>query len=164
MTPTIREMVPADWPSVREIYLDGIATGDATFQQTAPEWPQWDEAHLTGCRLVAVSKNMVVGWAALSPVSKRPVYAGVAEVSVYVASAARGAGIGKLLLRALIEESERQAIWTLQSGIFPENAASIQLHARNGFRMVGVRERIGSMNGRWRDVVLMERRSAVAGV
>src|ERR1051326_7957827 len=156
-------MSPDHWTAVRAIYLEGIATGNATFQQTAPEWEQWDEAHLPVCRIVARSAEGILGWAALSPVSKRPVYAGVAEVSVYVAAHARGQGVGKSLLAALIDASEREGIWTLQSGIFPENTASIELHKRLGFRVLGVREKIGCLNGNWRDVVLMERRSTVAG-
>jgi phosphinothricin acetyltransferase len=160
----IDALKPEDREAVRAIYLEGIATGNATFQQHAPDWPEWDEGHLASCRLVARSGADVVGWAALSPVSKRPVYAGVAEVSVYVASVARGRGVGKALLAALIGASERAGIWTLQAGIFPENTASIELHRKLGFRTVGTRERVGCMNGRWRDVCLMERRSTVAGV
>jgi len=159
----LEPMGPEDWPSVREIYLQGIDTGNATFETTAPEWDQWDHGHLDSCRLVARSEGQVVGWAALSLVSRRAVYAGVAEVSVYVAAAARGQGIGKVLLHALVAASERANIWTLQAGIFPENAASIAVHKSTGFRVVGIRERIGRMNGHWRDVVLLERRSAVAG-
>jgi L-amino acid N-acyltransferase YncA len=149
-----------DWDSVRAIYIQGIAAGNATFEKSAPEWEVWDAAHLPSCRLVARSGGDVQGWAALSPYSRRQVYAGVAEVSVYVAEAARGRGVGQALLSALVTESERQGIWTLQAGIFPENAASIRLHKRFGFRVVGTRERIGQMDGRWRDVVLMERRRA----
>jgi L-amino acid N-acyltransferase YncA len=145
------------------IYREGIATGNATFEQTAPEWEHWDAGHLRAARIVARSDGEVLGWAALSPVSGRCVYAGVAEVSVYVAERARGRGIGRQLLSQLVCDSEAQGIWTLQAGIFPENRASIQLHERTGFRIVGTRERLGSMHGRWRDVVLMERRSAVAG-
>jgi phosphinothricin acetyltransferase len=152
-------MAAEDWKSVRAIYLEGIATGDATFEKTAPEWAAWDGAHLPSCRLVACSQNGVVGWAALSPYSRRQVYAGVAEVSVYVGAAARGQGAGAALLGELLAQSERAGIWTLQAGIFPENIASIRLHQRFGFRVVGTRERIGRMNGRWRDVLLMERRS-----
>lgn len=157
-------MRPPDWPAVRAIYLQGIATGNATFEQTAPEWEQWDAAHLTGARIVARSEaGDVLGWAALSAVSSRCVYAGVAEVSVYVAESARGRGVGKALLARLIADSEAQGFWTLQAGIFPENVQSIALHERAGFCRVGLRQRLGQMNGRWRDVVLMERRSAVAG-
>ncbi len=149
---------------MRAIYLEGIATGNATFEQSAPEWAQWDAGHLRVCRLVARSAEAVLGWAALSPVSSRCVYGGVAEVSVYVAERARGQGIGYRLLSRLVSDSEAAGIWTLQAGIFPENAASIRLHAAAGFRVVGTRERLGCMNGRWRDVVLMERRSDVVGI
>jgi L-amino acid N-acyltransferase YncA len=159
----LEAMSPADWESVRAIYREGIATGDATFEQSAPEWEQWDEGHLPACRLVARSRGEVLGWAALSRVSRRRVYRGVAEVSVYVFGRARRKGVGMALLTALIESSEREGIWTLQAGIFPENTASVELHRRAGFRVVGIRERLGSMDGRWRDVVLMERRSAVVG-
>ena len=152
-------LTPDHWPAVRAIYLEGIATGNATFQQTAPEWPEWDAGHLKFCRIVARRDGMLLAWAALSPVSSRPVYRGVAEVSIYVAEPARGQGIGRALLARLIAESEENGIWTLQAGIFPENTASIQLHKGAGFRIVGTRERLGCMNGHWRDVVLLERRA-----
>ena len=161
---SIDTMQPHDWPSVREIYLEGIATKNATFETKAPDWGAWDKSHLTDCRFVVRAAGKIVGWAALSPVSKRAVYAGVSEVSIYVAEAARGMGIGKILLWALIKESEKAGIWTLQGGIFPENEVSIALHKSCGFRVVGCRERIGNMDGIWRDVVLMERRSKVVGV
>ena len=157
-------MTPADWDAVRAIYVEGIATGHATFEPSPPPWEKWDAGHLPACRLVAHAAGGVLGWAALSPVSGRCVYAGVAEVSVYVASGARGRGAGLALLSALVAASEAAGIWTLQAGIFPENAASLALHRRAGFRVVGTRERLGQMDGRWRDVVLMERRSSVAGV
>jgi len=158
------EPLTADhWEAVRSIYLQGIATGNATFQQTVPDWQEWNEGHLPTCRLVARSEREIVGWAALSPVSRRPVYRGVAEVSIYVAESARGCSIGARLMARLIADSEVEGIWTLQAGIFQENTASIELHAKAGFRVVGTRSRLGSMNGRWRDVVLMERRSLVAG-
>ncbi len=160
----LQPMTPQDWPAVRSIYLEGIATGNATFQQSAPEWEEWDAAHLKACRVVAKSGQEIAGWAALGPVSKRAVYSGVAEVSVYVSEASRGRGIGRLLLDRLIAESEAAGIWTLQAGIFPENNASIRVHESAGFRIVGIRKRLGCMNGRWRDVVLMERRSIVAGI
>jgi phosphinothricin acetyltransferase len=160
---SIEPMQPADWPAVRAIYREGIATGNATFETEAPEWEQWDSGHLPICRLVARRDGQIVGWAALSPVSGRCVYAGVAEVSVYVAAAARGQGVGKALLAALVAESERAGLWTLQAGIFPENAASLALHRACGFREVGRRERIGQMHGVWRDIVLMERRSKIVG-
>jgi L-amino acid N-acyltransferase YncA len=156
-------MTPQDWGAVRAIYLEGIATGNATFATSAPDWEEWDSNHLRVCRLV-VRSGGVLGWVALSPVSERCVYRGVAEVSIYVAEHARGRGIGAVLLPALIQESERAGIWTLQAGIFPENDASIRLHKQAGFRVVGVREKLGCMGGRWRDVILMERRSAVVGL
>lgn len=160
----ITPMTERDWPAVREIYLQGIATGNATFEQSVPEWKEWDERHLPSCRLVARLDGRIVGWAALSPVSSRCVYGGVAEVSIYVAEDARGRGVGRRLLAALVDASEHNGIWTLQAGIFTENQASIHLHQQAGFRIVGTRERIGCMNGVWRDIVLMERRSAVVGV
>ena len=161
--PTIERMTPDDWEAVQSIYLEGIATGVATFETEAPDWDGWDFARLKPCRLVARSGGTIVGWAALSPVSTRPVYAGVAELSLYVASAARGRGIGKTLLGALIEESEKVGIWTLQGAIFPENAASLALVKAYRFREVGRRERIGQRDGVWRDTVLVERRSARVG-
>src|ERR1700722_9463369 len=159
----ILPMASADWPAVRAIYEQGIATGNATFEKSAPAWDAWDAAHLPHCRLVAHSAGEVLAWAALSPVSSRCVYAGVAEVSIYVAARARGRGIGQALLSALVEASERENIWTLQAGIFPENAASTELFRKSGFRVLGRRERLGQMDGRWRDVILMERRSQIAG-
>lgn len=161
---TIDSMTSADWPAVREIYEAGIATGDATYQTEVPQWDAWDAAHLTSCRLVIRDENRtVLGWAALSPVSARRVYAGVAEVSVYVAAESRGRGVGLQLLRALVDASERDGRWTLQASIFPENRASLRLHERCGFRIVGRRERLGCVHGRWRDVLLLERRSATVG-
>ena len=158
-------MTAGDWPVVRAIYEAGIATGHATFQTEAPEWDAWDRAHLPTCRLVAKSDDgSVVGWAALSPISARPVYAGVAEVSVYVADDARGQGVGHSLLEALVQAAEADGRWTLQAGICPENAASVRLHEHCGFRVVGRRERIGRHHGVWRDVLLLERRSAVVGL
>jgi phosphinothricin acetyltransferase len=182
----IDTMAPDDWHEVRAIYLQGILTGDATFESEAPSWDRWDAGHLKECRLVArdVARDVarqdnafrvnsdrdrvslgsaILGWAALSRVSSRQVYAGVTEVSIYVGELYRGRGIGQALLGAVIQESERCGIWTLQAGIFPENQASIALHKRNGFREVGRRERLGKMNGVWRDVVLLERRSRIAG-
>lgn len=163
-TVTIDTMQPEDWPVVRAIYLEGIATGNATFETDAPDWETWDRAHRPDCRLVARRDGQIVGWAALSPVSSRCVYAGVAENSIYIAEAARGRGIGKALLSALIEASERAGIWTLQTGIFPENSASVRLHESCGFRVMGYRERIGQMNGVWRNTLLLERRSQVVGL
>lgn len=161
---TVEIMRDEDWEAVQVIYREGIATGNATFEMAVPEWEDWDRSHLRDCRLVARRAGQVIGWAALSPVSSRCAHAGVAEVSVYVTAAARGQGVGKALLRALIEESERKGLWTLQAGIFPENEASIALHRACGFRVVGYRERLGRMHGVWRDVVLMERRSKLVGV
>jgi L-amino acid N-acyltransferase YncA len=143
----VEEMRSEDWRAVQSIYLEGIATGNATFETDAPNWEEWDHAHAPTCRLVARDGDQIVGWAALSPVSGRCVYAGVAEVSVYIAAATRGKGGGSALLRALVEESEQNGFWTLQAGILPENAASIALHKACGFREVGRRERIGQMNG-----------------
>jgi len=157
-------MTEQHWDAVRAIFAQGIATGNATFEASLPTWLEWDQRHLSSCRLVVVREGDVLGWAALSPVSVRQVYRGVSEVSVYVADHARGQQIGSLLLKALIAESERNGIWTLQAGILAENTASIHLHQKLGFRIVGTRERIGSLDGRWRDTVLMERRSSVVGV
>jgi L-amino acid N-acyltransferase YncA len=156
-------MTPEDWPAVRSIYLEGIATGNATFEASAPGWEAWDKGHLPHSRLVARLYGEIAGWAALAPVSGRCVYGGVAEVSVYVAERMRGQKIGQKLLAALVEESEKHGIWTLQAGIFPENTASVEIHKRCGFRIVGVREKLGSMGNRWRDVLLLERRSKVVG-
>ncbi|HEY0764510.1 MAG TPA: GNAT family N-acetyltransferase [Pyrinomonadaceae bacterium] len=147
-----------DWEQVRAIYLEGIHGGDSTFETDAPSWENWNEGHLQFARLVMRDGESVVGWAALSPVSKRLVYRGVAEVTVYVTETARGKGIGRALLEALIDESEKNDIWTLQASIFPENVASIELHLRCGFREVGRRERIAMLKGVWRDTILFERR------
>jgi L-amino acid N-acyltransferase YncA len=155
----IRDLRPDDWPEVASIYREGIETGNATFETGVPSWEAWDAGHTPQHRLVALEDGRVVGWAAVSPVSERCCYAGVAEHSIYVAAAARGRGVGRALLAELIESTERGGIWTLQSGIFPENEASIGLHTALGFRVVGVRERLGHVNGVWRDVVLLERRS-----
>lgn len=157
-------MQASDWDQVRIIYAEGIATENATFEQSPPAWEQWDGSHLADGRLVARAGNLVLGWAALAPVSSRCVYAGVAEVSVYVRQTSRGQGIGLALLQALIELSESQGFWTLQAGVFPENEASLSLHKRCGFREIGRRERVGEMSGVWRDVILLERRSAVVGI
>jgi L-amino acid N-acyltransferase YncA len=172
----ILPMPPELWPAVREIYREGIATGNATFETEVPEWEKWDTSHRKDCRLVALEpfredsefvipleQVTVIGWAALSPVSTRRVYSGVAEVSVYVAAAARGRGVGKALLQALVREAEVNGIWTLQAGIFPENVASVTLHEFCGFRKVGVRHRIGKLADAWRDVLLLERRSSSVG-
>jgi phosphinothricin acetyltransferase len=154
-------MRPEDWPAVRAIYEAGIATGNATFETAAPEWPAWDAAHLAAHRLVAAEGGRVLAWAALAPVSDRCVYAGVAEDSIYVAPDAQGRGVGRRLLGELLSSAERGGIWTVQTGIFPENQASVRLHQACGFRLVGVRERLGRLNGHWRDVLLLERRSPV---
>jgi len=164
MSYRITPLQPADWPTVREIYGEGIATGQATFETQLPDWEKWDGSHRQDCRLIARQGDQVLGWAALSPVSGRGVYSGVAEVSVYVATAARGRGVGTALLKALIEESESRAVWTLQAGIFPENAASIAIHKSCGFHEVGKRQRIGKLGETWRDVLLLERRSTAVGI
>ena len=157
----IDKMRDSDWEQVREIYLEGIRSGHSTFETEAPSWECWNEAHLPFARLVMRAAERVNGWAALSLVSKRQVYRGVAELTVYVAESARGQGIGRALLEALIEESERNGIWTLQASVFPENLASIKLHRRCGFREVGRRERIAMLHGVWRDTLLFERRQAL---
>ena len=154
----IDQMKPSDWEQVRAIYLEGIRSKNSTFETDAPTWEKWDENHLTIARLVMRDEEKVLGWAALSPVSKRAVYRGVVEVTVYVTESARGKGIGRALLEALISESEKNGIWTLQASIFPENTASIELHLRCGFREVGRRERIAMLDGAWRDTLLFERR------
>jgi L-amino acid N-acyltransferase YncA len=159
----IRDLRPLDWPEVGRVFEDGIRSEDATFETEAPTWEAWDAAHLAAHRLVVTLDGGVVGWAALSPYSDRACYAGVAEVSVYVAERARGLGFGRQLLTALVAESEAAGIWTLQAGIFPENVASVALHTSLGFRVVGVRERLGRAHGGWRDVLLLERRSEVIG-
>jgi len=155
----ISPMLAGHWPAVERIYLEGMATGNATFETESPGWKNWDAKHHRHSRLVAFDGEDLLGWAALSPVSTRLVYVGVAEVSIYVAASARGKGVGRELLRALIEQSEQNGIWTLQAGIFPENRASIALHEAHGFREVGRRQRIGQLKGVWRDVILLERRS-----
>jgi len=153
----------SDWKRVRQIYLEGIATGQATFETKAPTWKKWNQRHRRTPRFVAIEKGRVVGWAAVSPVSARSVYAGVAEVSVYVAASARGRGIGRALLSALIRAADEAGLWTLQAGIFPENRGSLAIHRRCGFRLVGRRERIGQHQGVWRNVLLLERRSRSIG-
>lgn len=168
-------MAPKDWPSVATIYGEGIATGDATFETRVPSWEAWDRARRPDCRIVAelpaseavppAPPRVVAGFACLSPASERPAYAGVAEVMVYVAASCRGRGIGFRLLRALVREADAAGVWTLQAHVFPENEASVRVHQRTGFRVAGVRERIGrTSDGRWRDTLLLERRSDAAGL
>jgi L-amino acid N-acyltransferase YncA len=158
---TVEPLLPEHWDAVARIYAEGIATGNATFETHVPEWDVWDRAHLETLRLVALREGQVVGWAALSPVSERCVYAGVAEESVYVAAEARGRGIGQELLQELIQRSEQAGIWTIQTGIFPENQQSLRLHERVGFRVIGVRQRLGQRDEVWRDVIFLERRSPI---
>lgn len=158
-----RNLTVEDWGEVCEIYRQGLDTGNATFTLEVPSWKEWDKGHLPACRLVAEINAAVVGWAALSPVSSRCVYGGVAEVSIYVSDSARGQNTGAKLLEKLVDESEQNGFWTLQAGIFPENIASIIIHERAGFRKVGFRERIGQMKGVWRDTLLLERRSNKIG-
>jgi len=160
----IHQMSTENWEQVKDIYIEGIQTGNATFQTEAPSWEAWDIAHVKTCRLVMTYGHKVVGWAALSPVSSRCVYAGIAEVSVYLAQDHRAKGIGVILMEELIRCSEKNGFWTLQSGIFPENRASLAVHKRCGFREIGLRKRVGKMNGTWRDTVLVERRSETVGV
>jgi len=157
-------MEPSDWNKVAEIYKQGIETGNATFQQTIPTWQEWNAAHVLNCRIVAEVGNVIAGWAALSLVSARAVYSGVAEVSVYVGNKHKGQHIGTSLLESMIEESERHGFWTLQSGIFPENNASIAIHKKTGFREIGYREKVANMKNVWRNTILFERRSSVTGV
>jgi phosphinothricin acetyltransferase len=161
----IEQMKSSDWKQVSEIYLEGIETGKATFQAEVPTWENWNSSHIESCRLVVHSDDKVLGWAALSPFSKRPVYLGVADVSIYIGEKYRGFGIGKILLNHLVVESEKNGFWTLQSRIIHENNASIALHKKCGFREVGIKEKLGKMdNGIWCDVVLMERRSKIVGL
>jgi L-amino acid N-acyltransferase YncA len=152
------------YPNLVNIYLQGIKSGHATFQTSAPTWEEWDNSHLKHSRLLAIENDQVLGWAALTPVSSRCVYGGVAEVSVYIAMEARGKGVGTRLLSALVTASEQNQIWTLQSGIFPENTASVHIHQKCGFRIVGIREKIGKMGAIWRDNLLLERRSTHIGL
>ena len=156
---TIRDLRPSDWPDVARIYEEGMRSGNATFETEVPSWEAWDEGHLPEHRLVVALDGEVVGWCALSRVSDRCCYTGVAEHSIYIAERVRGLGFGRQLLGALVASTEAAGFWTLQAGVFPENEASIALHAALGFRVVGVRERLGRSHGVWRDVVLLERRS-----
>lgn len=159
----IRSMQAGDWPAVKKIYRQGIDSGIATLETDVPEWEQWDASHLDHSRLVAGLNGITAGWAALSTVSDRCVYGGVAEVSIYVAASARGEGVGTALLQALIDHSEKNGIWTLQAGIFAENEISIELHKKCGFRVVGRREKLGCLHGQWKDIMLLERRSQKVG-
>ena len=168
MSVLVRALTSSDWPAVEAIYREGIATGNATFEAEPPSWEEFDSHRIPIPRLVAVDDDRVVGWAAASQVSSRCVYDGVIEHSVYVSESARGAGIGAALLQAFLDASEAAGIWTVQSGVFPENESSLALHRKLGFREVGVRERVGRMSygphaGVWRDVVMIERRSTVTG-
>jgi L-amino acid N-acyltransferase YncA len=163
MSFTIDPMRTEDWEEVRRIYVEGIATGNATFETEAPAWATWDAGPRREARLGARDAGWILGWGALSSVSDRCVYGGVAEVSVYVGRDARGRGIGRALLEALARDSEAAGIWTLQAGIFPENENSIAVHKKCGFRIVGLRERLGKLAGAWRDVLLLERRSTTVG-
>lgn len=160
---TIRPMNNSDWSAVSKIYEDGIKTGYATFETSVPSFEDWDENHLSSCRFIAERDGVAIGWAALSPVSSRCVYGGVAEVSVYVDTAYHGLGVGKMLMENLIHKSEKEGLWTLQSGIFPENHGSIRLHEKVGFRKIGYREKVGKLHGVWKDNLLFERRSTTVG-
>lgn len=158
-----RNMLASDWEAVSKIYMEGIATGFATFETSTPTYEAWDAAHMSTCRIVAIEGEKILGWAALSPVSSRCVYGGIGEVSVYVNSESRGKGVGRILMEALIKESEAEGLWTIQSGIFPENEGSIELHKKVGFRYIGKRERVGKLDGVWKDNLLFERRSEIIG-
>lgn len=160
----IRKFDQIDYPEVKNIYQQGIETGNATFQLSAKSWGEWNDSMLEHSRIVAVENDDILGWAGLSPISTRVVYSGVAEVSVYVLASAQGKGVGQQLLSNLILESENNNIWTLQAAIFPENTQSLKLHENNGFRAIGIRTKLGRMKGIWRDVVLMERRSNIVGI
>jgi phosphinothricin acetyltransferase len=164
MSISIDAMRGSDWERVREIYLDGLATGQASFETEAPGWEQWDEAHCRHSRLAARENGRLIGWAALAPMSWRRCYAGVAEVSLYVSAAARGRGVGKRLLEELVASSERNGIWTLYGSTFPENEASLRVQLACGFRIVGRRKRIAQHHGVWRDTVITERRSQMVGI
>jgi len=157
-------MYPEDWPTVSRIYEEGIATGFATFEKEVPSYENWDKSHIEECRLIASEEDTIVGWAALSPVSSRCVYGGVGEVSVYITTDHRGKGIGKQLLLSLIDASESSGYWTIQSGIFPENKSSVVIHKQCGFRLIGCRERVGKLDGVWKDNLIFERRSTSVGI
>lgn len=160
----VEQMKTSDWKQVADIYTEGINTKIATFQSVAPDWEEWNKGHCESCRLVAKADDTILGWAALSPVSSRCVYSGVAEVSIYIGEKYQGYKVGTALLEKLIELSEENGYWTLQSGIIKENTKSLNLHKKCGFREIGYRERLGKMdNGKWHDVVLVERRSKLVG-
>lgn len=159
----IREMLSDDYPSVSAIYQQGIETQNATFEMAAPTWEAWNQKHSQFCRLLAIENDIIIGFAALMPYSSRAVYEGVGVLSIYIHDSFQGRGVGRFLLKNLIEESEKQGIWMLQAGILPENKASIALHRKMGFRKVGYREKIAKMNGKWRDILLLERRSKIVG-
>ncbi len=160
----IDKLTEQSWIDVARIYESAIATKNVTFHTCAPSWDEWDKSHRQDCRLIAKIDNKIVGWSALSYVSSRSVYSGVAEVSVYVDSDFRGKGVGDKLMSSLISDSEKQGIWTLQAAIFPENIGSIKLHLKHGFRIIGIKERIGKMDNEWRDLTMVERRSNVVGI
>lgn len=160
----IRHMHKTDWEDVARIYEEGISTGFATFEQQAPTYESWDQAHVESCRLIAEEDGHILGWAALSPVSGRCVYGGVGEVSIYIGTESRGKGVGKALLKKLVTESENAGFWTIQSGIFPENKGSIALHEKVGFRFIGKRERVAKIHGIWKDNLLFEKRSNTIGI
>ena len=159
----IRDLDERDWPAVAAIWAEGIATGSATFETEVPSWEEFDRTRLSGQRLVAVDEGEIVAWAALSPTSSRECYSGVAENSVYVTAGARGRGIGRALLGALVAHADSAGIWTIQTSVFPENEASVALHERVGFRVVGRRKRIAKLDGVWRDTLFLERRSPTVG-
>lgn len=159
----IEIMTANDWEGVKKIYLEGLATKNATFEIAAPAWESWNNGHFKHSRFVACDSKTLVGWAALSPISSRAVYSGVAEISIYISSVCRGKGLGNILLKTLIESAEKNNIWMLQASIFPENEASVNLHLRHGFREVGRRERIAKLDGVWRDTMILERRSQTVG-
>ncbi len=160
----IKNIEEFHYPAVAQIYAEGLSTGIATYETEVPSWEAWDSSHLESCRLAIFDKEILQAWSALSPVSHRHAYRGVAELSIYVAEAARGKGLGKTLLQALIKESEKNSIWTLQSGIFKDNFASLQLHKNCGFRRIGFREKVAQRDGIWYDNVIMERRSKIVGI
>ncbi|MCP4760587.1 MAG: N-acetyltransferase [archaeon] len=160
----IREMEYNDWKAVKSVFKEGIATKNATFETNAPEWDKWNISHSQKCRLIAEKDGEVIGWAVLTPISDRCIYSGVAEVSIYIKNTEKKSGVGTILMKELIFESEKEGYWTLQAKIFPENIGSLKLHKNCGFREVGIREKIGQMDGLWRDVILLEKRSSIVGI